>query len=388
VSLTIFALVVFTMVATAGAGATLQGSLNEAVAAESGGYTFYGQSDVPLPHLWTEVSSNATLAPLFVNAVPLVFGVVDVNVTGYAGNPFRDSLYAPPAGEVFGANFTTTNQFPFQSTLNGLSASATFEELATNRSVAIVDSSYANLLNAFSTGGSAHPKVNVGGTIQLETLSGAHPTNLTVIGILTESIIWGVWVNPAAAAALGYVNQTAYFLTVAPGVSTTYASQEAKKAFFAAGLVLFDLPGLLASSISTTEGFIGLLEIFVGLGLGVGIAAMGIFALRAVAERRREIGMLRAIGFTQRMVLRSLVLEYSFVTVLGVAVGAGLGLLVIYNLSISPVAAADGVQHFVAPWATVAEVTVVAYLLVLAAIALPSLRAARLPPAEAVRTTE
>ena len=98
--------------------------------------------------------------------------------------------------------------------------------------------------------------------------------------------------------------------------------------------------------------------------------------------------MLRAIGFTQRMVLRSLVLEYSFVTVLGVAVGAGLGLLVIYNLSISPVAAADGVQHFVAPWATVAEVTVVAYLLVLAAIALPSLRAARLPPAEAVRTTE
>jgi putative ABC transport system permease protein len=388
VSLTIFALVVFTMVATAAAGSTVQGSLNDTIATETGGYTFFGFSQVEMPNLWTEISANATLAPLFENAVPLIDGVGHLNVPGYSGNPYSDGVYAPPSNATPAASFYDTNAFTFQSTLNGMSAAATFQDLATNGSVAILDENYATVGNPLSTGHSAHPKVDVGAQIQVTTPSGNRDANLTVVGILSESIITGVWVNPATAASLGYTNQTAYLLTVAPGVSTTQAAQDAKRAFFSTGLVLYDLPSLLAQSISTTEGFIGLLEIFVGLGLAVGIAAMGIFALRAVVERRREIGMLRAIGFKQGMILRSLVLEYSFVTILGIAVGVVLGLLVIYNLSVSPEATADGVQHFVGPWLTVVEVAVVAYALVLVAIAVPSLRAARLPPAEAVRASE
>ena len=388
VGLTIFALVVFTMIGTAAAGSTLQGSLNDAVSAQAGGYSFFGYSFTPLPQLWNDIEANATLAPLFVNAAPLVVGAVHVNVAGYSSNPYSDSIYAPPTNESGPASFTATNQFSFESTLNGMNRTAVFAELARNTTVAIVDETYANIANPFATGSSNHPKLNVGDSIELTTPAGGHPTNVTVIGILTESIIGGVWVNPATTASMGYTNDSAYFLTVASGVSTTYAALEAKKAFFPAGLVLYDLRGLLAQSISTTEGFIGILEVFVGLGLGVGIAAMGIFALRAVAERRRDIGMLRASGFTRGKVLKSLVLEYSFVTVMGIAVGVALGLLVIYNVSVSPSATADGLQQFVAPWLTVVEVGVIAYLLVLVAIAVPALRAARLPPAEAVRTSE
>jgi putative ABC transport system permease protein len=388
VSLTIFALVVFTMVATAGAGTTVQGSLAQAVQTESGGYTYFGVSNVPIPTIWTNISSNATLAPLFTNAVPLISGTVNVNVSGYSGNPYTDSLYAAPTNTSGPASFYATNGFGFVSTLNGMSTAATWHDVATNTSVAVLDESYGNVANSFSTGAGNHPKLNVGATIVLATPAGTHRTPLTVIGILSESAITGAWVNPTTAASMGYTGQTAYFLTAAPGVSTTYAAQEAKKLFFPQGLVLYNIPALLASSISTTEGFIGLLEIFVGLGLAVGIAAMGIFALRAVVERRREIGMLRATGFTKGMVLRSLLLEYSFVTVLGIAIGVALGLLVIFNLSMSPSATADGVNHFVAPWLTVVEVGAIAYLLVLVAIAAPSLRAARMPPAEAVRTSE
>jgi len=388
VSLTIFALVVFTMVGVAAAGSTVQGSLNAEIATETGGYTFYGASDVALPDLWSEISANATLAPLFSNAVPLVTGAADINVPGYSANPYSDGIYAAPTNASAPANFYDTNDFTFQSTLGGMSGAAAFQEVATNPSDAILDESYANVANAFSSSGSAHPKVNVGTVIEVTTPSGSHPVNLTVVGLLSESIITGVWVNPTTAAAMGYTSESAYFLTVAAGKSSTLAAQDAKRAFFPAGLVLFDLPSLLAQSISTTEGFIGLLEVFVGLGLAVGIAAMGIFALRAVVERRRQIGMLRATGFTQGMVLRSLVLEYSFVTILGVVTGVVLGLLVIYNLSVSPEAVADGVQHFVAPWLTVLEIAALAYLLVLVAIAIPSLRAARMPPAEAVRASE
>jgi putative ABC transport system permease protein len=388
VSLTIFALVVFTMVATAGAGSSLQGSLNNSVATESGGYTFYGFSDQPIPNLWNEISSNTTLAPLFSSAVSLILGDVEVHVPGYAANPYEDNLIAPPTNETGGADFYTTNHFTFQSTLDGMSATTAFHDLQTNDTVAIVDETYANVANSFSTGSAPHPTLDVGSSIEVTERRGAHPTNLTVIGILSESVITGVWVNPITAGSLGFTNESGYLMTVAPGVSANTASQDALKAFFPAGLVLFNIEALLATSVATTLGFIGLLEIFVGLGLGVGIAAMGIFALRAVVERRRQIGMLRAMGFTQGMVLRTFLLEYTFVTVLGVAIGIGLGLLVIYNVTIGPSATTEGLQQFVPPWITVIEVGLISYLLVLLAIAAPSLRASRMPPADAVRATE
>lgn len=388
ISLAIFALVVFTMVGTAASGSTVQGSLTASVQTESGGYTFFGYSSLPMPNLWSEISSNSTLAPLFTNAVPLVFGTVDINVPGYSENPYRDSVFAAPVNASGPSNFYGTNGFTFESTLHGMSANATFRELTTNTWAAILDETYANVGSPFSTSSGPHPKVNVGDRIQVVSPTGKHPTNLTVIGLMSQSILTGVWVNPQTAESLGYTNQSGYFMTVASGHSSTVAAQDAKRAFFPYGLVLFNIPSLMASSIATTEGFIGLLVIFVGLGLGVGIAALGIFALRAVVERRREIGMLRATGFTQGMVLRSFLLEYSFVALLGIAIGVGLGLLVVYNLSVSPEATVNGVQQFVAPWITTVEIAVIAYLLVLAAIAVPSLRAARLPPADAVRASE
>jgi putative ABC transport system permease protein len=389
VSLTIFALVVFTMVATAGFGATLEGNLNNLVANESGGYSFYGESQVPLPTLWTQIEGNSTLASEFVNAVPMATGLVDVSVPGYSANPFRDSVYAAPATSPGPTDFYTTNQFTFASTLNGSSTRATFAELASTPGVAIVDNSYAPPTTSITGGSSGpHPTLSVGSAITVSPLHSTKSVTVTVIGILKEAAFSGVWLNPSTAASIGYTNLTAYFLTVAPGVSTTHAAQDAKRAFFGAGLILFDIRALIAVSINTTQGFIGLLEIFVGLGLGVGIAAMGILALRAVVERRRQIGMLRASGFTQAMVLRAYFLEYSVVTLVGVAVGVVLGVLIVYNLTVSPSANTEGITTFVGPWLTILEIAVVAYVLVLVAIAGPSLRAARLPPAEAVRTTE
>jgi putative ABC transport system permease protein len=378
VSLTIFSLVVFTMVATAAFGSTVQGNLNNEVADQSGGYSFFGESQVPLPDLWADLQANATLAPQFVNAVPLVTGAVGVSVPGYASNPYRDSLFAAPTGGPGPADFYTTNQFDFASTLGGISASAVFQELATDPGVAVVDNTYAPPTTTLTGAGPStpHPTLSVGTSIGVQRLGTPRSVNVTVIGILKESAVSGVWLNPMAAASIGYTNRTAYFLTAAPGVDTGHAAQDMKRAFFSAGLVLFDIRALLATSINTIEGFIGLLEIFVGLGLGVGIAAMGILALRAVVERRRQIGMLRATGFTQGMVLRAYILEYSVVTLVGVAIGVVLGVLIVYNLTTSPSLATDGITNFVAPWATIAEIAIITYALVLAAIAGPAGRAA------------
>jgi putative ABC transport system permease protein len=390
ITLAIFALVVFTLIAIATTGGSVQASLNDTIVKDSGGYTFFGVSTTPIPNIATLVETNATLAPQFQDVVPLLTGNVAVNVTGWSPNPYDDTLYSAPSGENSSNDFYTTNVFPFTATLRGESVATVMEALQSNSSVAIVDQSYApptaNL--ASSSSSAPHPTTAVGATIQITNPATGNQTNVTVIGILAQSVIPGVWINPGTAAKLGYDSVTAFFLTTSTGASATHAAQSAKAAFFRYGLVLFDIAALIELSIDQTEGIIGLLQVFVGLGLAVGIAAMGIVAVRAVVERKRDIGMLRANGFTQRMVLKAFFLEYSFVALLGIGIGTALGLLIVYNLTIGPAAVSSGVSTFSVPWTNVLLILVVAYGLAMAAVAEPSLRAARLPPAEAVRPTE
>lgn len=390
ITLAIFALVVFTLVAIATVGGTVQASLNNTVAEQSGGYTFFGVSSTAIPNLPGQISSNASLASQFRDVVPLYMGGVEVNVSGYSANPYDDSLYSAPAGQNASSDFYSTNQFPFTSTWRGMSTGEVMNGLETNATVAIVDQTYAPATaNVEGTSSSSpHPTVAVGEIIHLKNPATGAGTNVTVIGILAENVISGVWINPAMALSLGFTQETAFFLTTAPGASATHAAQVAKAAFFRYGLVLYDIPALLAKSIAQTEGVIGLLQIFVGLGLAVGIAAMGIVAVRAVVERKREIGMIRAYGFTRRMVLKAFFLEYSFVTLLGIGIGTALGMLIVYNLTIGPLAAASDATTFSIPWTNLLLILGVAYALAMAAVAEPSLRAARLPPAEAVRPTE
>ena len=389
VSLSIFALVIFVLVAIAATGATVDGSLSSTLHQQSGGYTFVSYSSTPIPNLPALVSNNSTVAPYFSSVVPLDSAGIYVNASGFSANPYADMVYSAPAGAPSSSNFYATNQFPFTATVDGMSAAQVNARLATEPDVAIVDQSYAPVTNNLGTGsGGAHPKVNAGGTILLTNPANGHEATVTVIGIMTQSLVSGVFVSPPTAAALGISEERVFFMTLAPGASATRAAQVAKAAFFPYGLVVLNIADLLASSIASTEGVIGLLQIFVGLGLAVGIAAMGIVALRAVVERRREIGMIRANGFTQRMVLTAFFLEYSFVTLVGITIGTALGLLIVWNVTQGSAAASAGVTVFTVPWLNLVVILGLAYGLSMLAIAEPSLRAARLPPAEAVRPTE
>jgi putative ABC transport system permease protein len=389
VSLSIFALVIFVLVAIAATGATVDGSLSSTLQQQSGGYTFVAYSSSPIPDLPQLVANNSTLTPYFSTVVPLDSAGIYVNVSGFAGNPYSDLAYSAPADAPSHSNFYSTNQFSFTATADGMSPAQVNAALATEPNVAIVDQSYAPVTNNLGTGaGGAHPKVNAGGTMLLTNPANGNHTTVTVIGIMTQSLVSGVFVSPPTATVLGVSLEKVFFLTLAPGASATRAAQLAKAAFFPYGLVILNIADLLATSVASTEGVIGLLQVFVGLGLAVGIAAMGIVALRAVVERRREIGMIRANGFTQRMVLTAFFVEYSFVALVGIAIGTALGLLIVWSVTQGSAAASAGVTVFTVPWLSLAVILGLAYGLSMLAIAGPSLRAARLPPAEAVRATE
>ena len=386
INLAIFALVLFTIVLLATYSATLTGNLNSSVTSQSGGYTFLGVSAQPIPDLPGKVAGNATLSGLFSTVVPLTVGLTYVSASGYANNPYHDTLFAAPANASAATSFYSTNQFTFESTLHGMSASAVLHQLETNQSVAVVDASYAGVIGFGAAG--PHPSAGPGDTLSLANPGTLSSRNVTVIGVLTETIFGSVWVNPSTAASLGYSNFNGYFLTVHAGTSTTLASQKIKVAFYQYGLMLYDFGAILGQTTAVISGDIGLLEVFIALGLAVGIAALGILALRAVTERRHEIGMLRATGLTRSMILKSFLAEYSFVTIVGAIVGGLLGLLVVYNYTISPGAPNAYASRLYIPWLNLVVVLLVTGLLATLAVIGPSLRAARLPPAEAIRGAE
>ncbi len=383
VNFTIFALVIFTVVLIAAYGASVSAALANSVTAESGGYTYFGVTNGPVDGLPGQIQNNSTLGPLVPIVVPLVFGVVTVVLPG-SGGTLTDGIYAGPTNVSASESLYTTNQYNFTATLGGLSAAQVWHEIATEPNVTVADQGYEPGQSSFV--GAAHGTVPLGGNVTLVNPATHATDRLKVIGFLSQQFLSGFWVNPSAAAGLGYSGYSAFLFRIAPSASATPVSQDLKRAFFGDGLVLYNFAQILQSAIQSTQAVIGLLEVFVALGLAVGIAGMGIVALRAVTERRTQIGMLRATGFTRSMVLGAFLVEYSFISLFGIAVGTGLAVWLYYGAVSANSLGEFGV--FVVPAVTIVTITLVAYVLTILAILGPSWKAANLAPAEAVRFTE
>jgi putative ABC transport system permease protein len=132
------------------------------------------------------------------------------------------------------------------------------------------------------------------------------------------------------------------------------------------------------------RNFLYLMQAFMGLGLVVGVAAVGVIAFRTVVERRQQIGMLRAIGFKRSMVALSFLMESSFVTLLGILSGTGLGLLLSYFL-VTGGDLGGKTDHFYIPWLQVLFISLFAYGASLLMTFIPARQAASIPIAEALR---
>ncbi|MDQ1371185.1 MAG: putative transport system permease protein, partial [Candidatus Thermoplasmatota archaeon] len=105
--------------------------------------------------------------------------------------------------------------------------------------------------------------------------------------------------------------------------------------------------------------------------------------IRNIAERRQEIGVMRAIGFQRSMILNTFLLETSFVALLGNFMGVALGLLLSYRLF--DWGGFSDISVFVIPWGEVLLVLAIAFTVTIVSVLPPSMKAARLAPAEALR---
>ncbi|OOL27421.1 membrane protein, partial [Rhodococcus rhodochrous] len=128
-----------------------------------------------------------------------------------------------------------------------------------------------------------------------------------------------------------------------------------------------------------------LLAVLYGLlALAVVIAVLGIVNTLAlsVVERRREIGMLRAVGMQRVQVRRTIYIESMLIAVFGAVVGLVLGLA--FGWGFVRTLADQGLDKIAVPWGQVIAMLVGSGVVGVLAALWPGVRAARTPPLEAI----
>ncbi len=180
------------------------------------------------------------------------------------------------------------------------------------------------------------------------------------------------------------VAPTSFWFKVKDGVGVDKAAKSLGKAFYENGMNTTITENSIRDQMQAQMMINNLLQWFMGLGLVVGIAALGVIAARSVVERRQQIGMLRAIGFKRGMVQSTFILESSFVAVLGIAIGSVLGLSLCYNVVGFLAKEMQGLE-FTLQWQSVLGIAAISYIASLLTTYLPARQASKVYPAEALR---
>jgi putative ABC transport system permease protein len=379
-SLFIFALIMFTVTVLAMIASFQRESVDATTQQFSGGFELMG------------------ISMKDINSGEFQTGVQDLVTSGDIDR-IEPSLTAPIAilqsGENESVPYSLLGMTPSMLDENKFSLAARSEEYATdqeawsaletNSSVAIIDGTVLPQMYGPSFG---IIQVDIDETITLVMADG-HPVQVRIIGIMDQVMNMAVVTsNDFILNNSGVVNHNLFYVSTTKQASLTdnEIADDLEKRFVQYGLRVYVARDMAKNLLDTISSMMQLMEVFLGMGLIVGISGLGIITMRSVAERRQEIGVMRSIGFQRDMILKTFLLETSFVSLLGIAIGVVLGLALSYRLWDWGGFAKNAA--FVIPWGEILLLIAIAFVITLAATLPPSRSASKLAPAEALRRVD
>ncbi|MEZ5322744.1 MAG: FtsX-like permease family protein [Microthrixaceae bacterium] len=156
---------------------------------------------------------------------------------------------------------------------------------------------------------------------------------LSVAGVLADDFLrWGAlsarsnvqrWMGDRTAT-------TQILLGVRPGTTRSELDRVVARlttTTSAHNAEVFSMQVKVREGLAEVTSFMRLLQAYLGVGLVVGVAGLGVVLVRAARERRHEIGMLSAMGVRGATVARATTLEALFTAVQASLIGTILGLL-------------------------------------------------------------
>jgi putative ABC transport system permease protein len=291
--------------------------------------------------------------------------------------------------------FLATASIPLQTRATGYeSDAAVWEAVRTQPNLAVID--------AFVIAGGGGPdapefqlegvadtdKVMAPITLEIRDPASKRTATVTLIGITNygaSASFFGLYLSEETFKEVyGPPDFSRFYLQLQPGTDSGRVAKDIEAALVTQGAQADSLKELIEEDQALFNSFFYLIQGFMGMGLLVGIAAVGVIAFRSVVERRQEIGMLRAIGFKRSTVALGLLLETSFIAILGIVSGIALALLLCLNLFDSEEFSTIDLALII-PWWQVLLVAGFAYGASFLMTVVPSRQASSVAIAEALR---
>jgi putative ABC transport system permease protein len=370
-TLGMFALVVFILVMVSVFSAMFSGQLNRFIREASGGYDVVVESNPTNPVDFTSLAREPgvrALSPL-VTAGTRVMSAPGLErprqwlITGF-DRGFVDQ--GPPALDDRGG-------YP--------NDEAVYRAILADPTLVIVD-------EFFLAGGAGPPNqaVDIGDRFVVQDEGSGATREFTVAAISTVDVAPnGILASSEATDALlgpRAVPNRAYAAVDNP---TQFAETFAGR-FLVNGGEAETLAAIVERELEQQQQFFLLMRGYLALGLIVGIAGIGVIMVRAVRERRRQVGVLRALGFQAAAVRSAFVVESAFVAVEGVIIGTALALVCTWSITLTD-AFGDGMS-FRVPFGAIGVLMLGTLLFALVATAAPARAAAKIEPAVALRIAD
>jgi putative ABC transport system permease protein len=219
------------------------------------------------------------------------------------------------------------------------------------------------------------------------SVPGSAPITETITGIYADNQLAGPWVVDSHVyyqlTPRNEWSDEVVLIKAAPGTDLAQLRSGLERATDPYYVVQVqdraEYKGQIASQIN------GLLGLLYGLlGLAIVIAILGIINTLAlsVVERRREIGMLRAVGMQRKQVRRTIYVESMLIAVFGAVLGLALGMS--YGAMFTKTLHSQGLDSLSVPWGQALLFLVLAAVVGVLAALWPGVRAARTRPLDAI----
>lgn len=265
---------------------------------------------------------------------------------------------------------------------------AVFQALSRNPHLIVIDDGFLD-----TTGVSR----STGGDLGVDSIVRAHDpitgrsSTYRVVGVTGPDITQvGSWISKSALRGLSGSGAvpSRFLVRVDHGVDPATVAVRLENDLVANGVEASTFSQQVADSMSVELGFLNLMQRYMAIGLIVGVAGLAVVMVRATRARRRQIGMLRVIGFSPDTVRGAFLVEGAFIAGQGIATGVGLGLLVSYQMLSRSAALGGDTLPYAVPWGTIGLLAVLPFLASLAVALIPASQASSVDPVEVLRMAE
>ncbi|GAA1962143.1 ABC transporter permease [Catenulispora subtropica] len=388
--LMMYSLIVFTLVLLSVLNSMIQGTVSQGVSFATGGYALRLDYNPATPPDVVSSLGTSPFAGRVAAVAPLTVAPAKVQDLGPHGlGPANVTVVGLPGAVTRGDGFALMNHMAAL----GPDDRSAWRAVASDPRYVILDQYVAvqpgPAQTLYTSGDHVTLVDQATGRTEVKTIAGVMKTSAAFLGIGGRVAYPILMSDTAAKSEFGaQAVSSAALVTPAAGVSETSLAAELQGHYLTGGMVVTPIAQQVRQNYNATLGFFQLMQGFLILGLLIAVAGLGVVMVRAVRERRRTIGVLRALGYQARWIRGAFLGESALIATEGIVLGTTLSVFVSYLLFRNNAAFSGYEVGFSVPWIATFVITGIAFLASMAATYLPARKAAQTLPAVALRIVD